>query len=619
MDNSFPIKKHNNDNASLDVELSLEQKFFVDKALEGNNILVDACIGSGKTTAIQHLCDEMLDKKILYLTYNKLLKIDAKNKIRSRNTMVTNYHGFAVWALIRNGKQFGYEDCIQQFLAIKPEIPRYDVLMIDEYQDIEQELADLLVYIKSKNPNIQIIAVGDMEQKIYDKTTLDVKKFITTFLGKYIEIEFTTCFRLSSDLAEMLGRVWKKKIIGINENCKVESMTTNKVVKFLSDKDPKDILCLGSRTGGITKLLNSLEDKYPDKYNKKTTYASIRINGSGATEPNKNAAIFTTFDSCKGMEKPICVVFDWTVDYWITRLNKPEQSYEILRNIFCVAASRGKQHIIFVTEPKTDLLSEEDLSTPGKEVKYADFYSIDDMFDFKYREDIDEAYELLSVTKVEVPLQETVALELRDKDELIDLLPCISIFQKASYFKKYDIDSDIEQFLLIHPDLKFLYNKEVKNYSLEEKVLFLVSLLTGHNRYRTQVSLPLLSNDEIKTMHKRLSKLLDKDCPVQIPSEIKFFNKKRKLLFTAIGKSNVIKDDTVYCVDYFYSVSKVKCLICACYMKALELDKGILWNTYDNSIFEIEIPDIKKFMDAVTKTITKDKIKTYYGGPTNEK
>ncbi len=56
------------------------------------------------------------------------------------------------------------------------------MLIIDEYQDIEQELADLLWLVKERNPNIQVIvAVGDMEQKIYDKTTLRVEVFIEEF------------------------------------------------------------------------------------------------------------------------------------------------------------------------------------------------------------------------------------------------------------------------------------------------------------------------------------------------------------------------------------------------------------------------------------------------------
>lgn len=75
---------------------------------------------------------------------------------------------------------------IQAYNKVKPPMQRYDVLIIDEYQDIEQELAEMLEHIKLCNPGIQIIAVGDMMQKIYDKTTLNVEKFIQEFLGEHI-------------------------------------------------------------------------------------------------------------------------------------------------------------------------------------------------------------------------------------------------------------------------------------------------------------------------------------------------------------------------------------------------------------------------------------------------
>lgn len=83
----------------VDFKLSNEQQEFIEYALNEKNVLVDACIGSGKTTVIQYLCNAVKDKQILYLTYNKLLKVDAQSKIKGNNIEVNNYHGLA-WKVL---------------------------------------------------------------------------------------------------------------------------------------------------------------------------------------------------------------------------------------------------------------------------------------------------------------------------------------------------------------------------------------------------------------------------------------------------------------------------------------------------------------------------------------
>lgn len=297
-------------------QLSEEQKNFINEAKQGKNILVDACIGSGKTTAIQVLCNELKGKKILYLTYNRLLKIDAQSKIINSYTNVNNYHGFAWQVLARNNVRCGIGEIIQTFNKCHFPLPtKYDILIIDEYQDIEQELADMLLYIKSTNPNMQIIAVGDMAQKIYDKTNLDVMKFMNEFLDDYVPLNFTKCFRINSELATRLSNIWQKPINGVNPNCKVEYKTINEIVEFLSKQELSDILCLGARTGAMSKVLNILEKNYSSKFNKQTVYASISDEDRTNVAPSAINAIFTTFDSSKGLERKICCVFDFTEDY----------------------------------------------------------------------------------------------------------------------------------------------------------------------------------------------------------------------------------------------------------------------------------------------------------------
>lgn len=593
--------------------LSAEQRLFISRAKDRKNILVDACIGSGKTTAIQYLCNELpATLKILYLTYNKLLKLDAKAKIRNSNTTVTNYHGFAFMSLKKIGVKAGISDLIRCFNKERPKLEHYDILIIDEYQDIELELAEMLEYIKSTNSKIQIIAVGDMEQKIYDKTTLDVPVFMKQFLGDHINLQFTSCFRLSTDLASMLGRVWQKKIIGVNENCIVEKMTVEAVVNFLTEQNPEDILCLGARWGDLSDTLNLLEEKCPAKFNKKTVYASISDrDATGATQPKPTSAIFTTFDSSKGLERKICVVFDFTESYWQSRISKPQQSYKILRNIFCVAASRGKERIIFVSSEEA-MLSEKTLSTDVQtSYKFQDV-DISGMFDFKYKEDIEECYSLLQVRSLTKP-ENLSEIDISNKDDLIDLSPCIGIYQEAVFFSGYEIDKSIEFFIDINIDKKFIYSENDRNLILDKKILFLVSMETKQNRYRVQVDTPFVSESERRQIIDRLGSLFSKDETVQIPCTIDFSDTKQgDCAFAARGFADVIKNDIVYELKFVSELNHEHFLQCASYVVALGLEKGILWNTKNNACFEIQIPNRNKYLDAVTKAITKGYLKKYY-------
>lgn len=595
----------------INLELSSEQNEFITEALDGKNILVDACIGSGKTTSIQQLCNAFPpDKRILYLTYNRLLKLDAQAKIKSSNTTVTNYHGFAMGVLRKANITCGIPELVYTFNRMKPPIDMYDVLILDEYQDIEQEFADMLWYIKSTNPQMQIIAVGDMMQKIYDKTTLNVPAFMDEFLGEHITLSFTKCFRLSAQLAEKLGRIWQKEIIGVNDACVVEEMTPEAVVEFLAEQQPKDVLCLGQRTGLLSATLNLLESRCPERFNKKTVYASIRDEDGGTSKPGKHAAIFTTFDSSKGLERPICVVFDYTESYWQLRVNNPQTSREILRNIFCVAASRGKQHIIFVNNGES-MLSEESLCAVGVDDSQLKNMDISKMFQFKYKEDVEACYALLDVHPIRLSEDDRI-IHVKSNDELIDLSPCIGIYQEAAFFGKRSLDAQIEGYFLLHSKERYKLDA-IHNATLDERILFLTALETRQERYRTQVSSPFVPDTEREMICARLGELFSPNDDVQVPCKIDFAEIENGLKsFPAIGLADVVKDNTVYELKFVSELTHEHFLQCASYMVALNIDKGVLWNTRDNTAFQITIPDKTVFLNAVAKAVTKGAIPAYY-------
>ena len=591
------------------LQLSDEQLCFIKHATNKENILVDACIGSGKTTTIQELCCLLPSElNILYLTYNRLLKVDAKQKIKNKNVTVTNYHGFASMMLMRVGVSVAPSELIQTFIKVQPPIPQYDLVVFDEYQDIDQEISDLLDYIALYNPNMQKIAVGDMDQKIYDKTTLRVREFIQRYLGQHTKLKFTKCFRISEDLGNFLGSVWKKDINGVNTNCSVEYMNIKEAAMFIMDQKPKDILCVGNRRGDMARVLNYVESIKPDVFNKQTVYASIR-NQDANIEPKKTNAIFTTYDACKGMERRFCIVFDFDEDNWQMRLDQPQQSYEILRNIFCVAASRGKEKIIFVQRSdirskvdKQNFLSQKTLLTnPGMNMAFKDV-NISEMFDFKYKEDIEDCFNCLQIDKVDM-LDDSI-IDINDKDALIDLSPCVGIYQEASFFKGYDIDKAITLYNVLHPELYC----DTRNKTIDEKILYLTSLETAQKRYVSQIKPPFVTEEEQKQIHKRLSTIFSRDEISQMKCSIPFHDNDGRLLFSALGLIDIYKNNTIYELKFVNEVEHTHFLQCASYMLAMQVDDGVLWNVKKNEYYKIRIKDRIKFFNLVASTITKHAI-----------
>lgn len=236
---------------------------------------------------------------------------------------------------------------------------------------------------------------------------------------------------------------------------------------------------------------------------------------------------------------------------------------------------------------------------------------ISEMFDFKYKENIEECYSKLSIRQIETGSDSSI-ININEKDELIDLSPCIGIYQEAMFFSNYDIDSRLNFMFLTHPDQAYLKKKGIYNLSLEEKILFLVSLETKHRRYQTQVSKKLVTDAECKRIIERLLTVFERGENVQVECILPFcVNPATQAGFSAHGLADVVKDDIVYELKYVSHLSHENFLQCASYIVALKLEKGILWNTRDNTMYEITIPDKKTFLDAVARAITKNYVQEY--------
>lgn len=588
--------------------LSDEQLEALNEIRKGNSIVIDSVIGAGKTTVLQAICDSFPNMNILYLTYNKLLKIDAQKKIKNSNVTVQNYHGFVYRYLITSGLNIEPSKQIRTFLERFSNIKfNFDLICIDEYQDLEEDTVDLLLFIAKKCPNAQWIFVGDMAQKIYDKTDVDVyKDCINKIIPNYVPVSFTKSFRISEKHAEFLSTIWGKTIIGVNSNCEVKTTNSFKDVLNLLDKTPNEqLLVLGPRYGLTQELVNLLEKHNPKKYNKQTVWTSIRDRDENF-KIKPNSMIVTTYDGCKGMERPVCVVIDWTNTYFKNRVEKPFVDQSIIRNLFCVAASRGKSEILFYLNDKwqskkdtnedTHLLEYEDMSDDFVQVMPT--YEPSSMFEFKHTADLMKCIDDIKIEKIEQDDTSTIIVQRADGN--IDLTPAVGIYQEITFFHHWNFDRHLNA-LADKPILNKIkkWIDEQKTLTDEKKALALTAYSTELYRYCNQATHKFITDDQHKKLLERLSSKIDADS-TDIQVGCCFQGK-----FSAKGLIDYVDSDNIpWELKFVSNLTNEHILQAAMYSVMWNSPYAYLWNTMTNDLRKITVVNKDKFIRDVYKCIT---------------
>lgn len=141
-----------------------EQWAVANATARGLNVLCRAVAGAGKTTTLLFCAARAPTRAHTLLTYNKRLQVDVARRARP-NVAVMTYHaaaGRAYGTLIRNDEQLR-----RHVRAGAPETPlRFDVLLIDESQDMAVEYFALVRHLLAANPGARLIVVGDELQSI---------------------------------------------------------------------------------------------------------------------------------------------------------------------------------------------------------------------------------------------------------------------------------------------------------------------------------------------------------------------------------------------------------------------------------------------------------------------
>ena len=239
--------------------------------------------------------------------------------------------------------------------------------------------------------------------------------------------------------------------------------------------------------------------------------------------------------------------------------------------------------------------------------EYLRAFQVSEMFDFKYDEDIEDCYSLIRKRKIR--RSDNTVIDIDSTDCMIDLSPCIGIYQEASFFKKYDIMQQIEYVKDFHDDKALLQLKP--GATMEDKVLFLTAYETKQDRYYCQVKPPFITDEQSEAIHKRLATEFTGNENVQQDFTMNLSDAS-DVPYCICGRPDVIKNNTVFELKFVSELEHKHFLQCAVYMVAFGLKRGILWNVKTNERYSISIPDEEMFIQAVMKTVTKGSAKRAY-------
>lgn len=439
------------------IQPSKEQKTIIDCVKSGNNAIVDAVAGSGKTTTVLFIAEHNTDKKIIQITYNKQLKLEVREKVINRgldNIEIHTYHSLCVKYYDKTAHT---DDKIIKILKndMKPKLNNgYDIVIIDEVQDMTPNYYALICkFIKDMELEDSVyVMLGDRYQGIYEFKNADTR-FLTLSKKiwnenenkKYIELPLQESYRVTTQIANFVNKVMlgQNRIISNKKGnypvlyYKVNKFSTSKmfadkIQSFLtSGYKPHDIFVIApslksTTNNPVKKLENILVSMNIPCYFSRTEEDGVNENVI------KGKVVFTTFHQAKGRERKIVFVFGFDESYFDFHCKNKDR--ELCPSELYVAVTRASEILILIDDEKAKPLTF--LKYGYNEMKNCKFIQYYGKSDIKIKEKIiddkdEDTIHNVSVTELTKYLGE-------DKmNILVDLI-------KPLYKKISDADNNVE-------------------------------------------------------------------------------------------------------------------------------------------------------------------------------
>jgi superfamily I DNA/RNA helicase len=223
-------------------DLSEEQQNILKNVVDGHNVIVDSCAGTGKTTLILSVAKALSHMKILQMTYNSMLRFEVKDRVKKSdvtNMKVHTFHSLAV----RYYLPTSYTDTGVRYIILKDlppieKIPKIDVFVLDEAQDMtalyyQFTLKYIRDMLEGTDRKIQLFILGDYKQGLYEFLGSDIR-FLTMAKEIWKDCIYLSCpifekcdlktsYRITQQMADFINisMLGEKRLLAVKEGIPV--------------------------------------------------------------------------------------------------------------------------------------------------------------------------------------------------------------------------------------------------------------------------------------------------------------------------------------------------------------------------------------------------------------
>lgn len=351
---------------------SEEQMAIINQVKEGNNVVVDACAGSGKSTTILSAASFMPKKRLLLITYNKSLRKEIKEKVAElglENVVVHTYHSLCVATYNPDA----HVDKVMRLLVQNDTPPMielcpFDIVVLDEVQDMTFLYFRLVAkYIKDIGEKVQLMVLGDYMQGLYEFKGADIR-FLTMaadlwrgfrFLmnsQSFISCQLKTSYRITNQMADFVNEVMlgEKRLYACRDGepivyirrqvHELERMVVTTIRDLIDNHGamPADFFVLGGSVKGPNSAIRRIENALVNS--NIPCHVPMMENADNIDEEViKGKIVFSSFHTSKGRQRPYVFVVGFDHSYFkvIARTLDPH----ICPNTLYVATTRASKRM----------------------------------------------------------------------------------------------------------------------------------------------------------------------------------------------------------------------------------------------------------------------------------